>query len=74
MYVPNPLRYFNCHRFGHHENICPVDIRSVYERCGIGGDDHHTNHVQTQQNVSVVGMIIYQGPVNVKFGKKKKKS
>ena len=30
--------------------------------------------VQTQQNVSIVGKIIYQGPVNVKFGKKKKKS
>ena len=29
--------------------------------------------VQTQQNVSIVGKIIYQGPVNVEFGKKKKK-
>ena len=29
--------------------------------------------VQTQRNVSIVGKIIYQGPVNVKFGKKKKK-
>ena len=26
--------------------------------------------VQTQQNVSIVGHIIYQGPVNVKFGKR----
>ena len=43
MYVPNPLRCFNCQRFGHHENNCPIDIGSVCERCGKGGDDHHTN-------------------------------
>ena len=43
MYVPNPLRCFNCQRFGHHENNCLVDIGSVCERCGKGGDDHHTN-------------------------------
>ena len=43
MYVPNPLRCFNCQRFGHHENNCPVDIGSVCERCRKGGDDHHTN-------------------------------
>ena len=71
--MPNPLRCFNCQRFGH-ENNCPVDIGSVCERCGKGEDDHHTNNVQTQQNVSIVGKIIYQGPVNVKFGKKRKKS
>ena len=29
--------------------------------------------VQTQQNVSIVGKIIYQGPVHVKFGKRKEK-
>ena len=43
MYVSNPLRCFNCQRFGHHENNCPVDIGSVCERCGKGSDDHHTN-------------------------------
>ena len=41
--MPNPPRCFNCQRFGHHENNCPVDIGSVCERCGKGGDDHHTN-------------------------------
>ena len=41
--MPNPLRCFNFQRFGHHENNCPVDIGSVCERCGKGGDDHHTN-------------------------------
>ena len=23
VYIPNPLRCFNCQRFGHHENTCP---------------------------------------------------
>ena len=37
VYVPNPLRCFNCQRFGHHETNCPVDIGSVCEKCGLGG-------------------------------------
>ena len=44
IYIPNPLRCFNCQRFGHHENNCPVDLGSICERCGMGGHDHHTNH------------------------------
>ena len=44
VYIPNPLRCFNCKRFGHHENNCPVDLGSICERCGMGGHDHHTNH------------------------------
>ena len=44
MYIPNPLRCFNCQRFGYHENNCPVDLGSICERCGMGGHDHHTNH------------------------------
>ena len=44
MYIPNPLRCFNCQRFGHHENNRPVDLGSICERCGMGGHDHHTNH------------------------------
>ena len=44
LFVPNPLRCFNCQKFGHHEDKCPVDIGSVCERCGMGNHDHHTNH------------------------------
>ena len=44
LYVPNPLRCFNCQKFGHHEDKCPVDPGSVCERCGMGNRDHHTNH------------------------------
>ena len=44
VYVTNPLRCFNCQRFGHHENNCFVDLGSICERCGMGGHDHHTNH------------------------------
>ena len=43
LYVPNPLRCFNCQRFGHHENNCPVVPGSVCENCGTGGDDHRTS-------------------------------
>ena len=41
--MPNPLRCFNCQRFGHHESNCPVDIGSVCEKCGTGGHDDHTS-------------------------------
>ena len=43
IYIPNPLRCFNCQRFGHHENNCPVDLGSVCANCGAGGHDHHTS-------------------------------
>lgn len=42
VYVPNPLRCFNCQKFGHHESNCPEDPGSVCENCGTGGHDHHT--------------------------------
>ena len=40
LYVPNPLRCFNCQKFGHHENNCPADLSSVCEKCGTGNHDH----------------------------------
>ena len=40
IYVPNPLRCFNCQRFGQHESDCPIDYASVCEKCGTGGFDH----------------------------------
>ena len=43
VYIPNPLRCFNCQRFGHHENGCPGLPGSVCEKCGMGDFDHHTN-------------------------------
>ena len=43
VYIPNPLRCFNCQRFGHHENGCPEAPGSVCEKCGMGDFDHHTN-------------------------------
>ena len=44
VYIPNPPRCFNCQRFGHNVNNCPVDLGSICERCGMGGHDHHTDH------------------------------
>ena len=43
LYVPNPLRCFNCQKFGHHESNCPADESSVCERCGKGDQDHTTS-------------------------------
>ena len=43
VYVPNPLRCFNCQRFGHHENSCSEDPGSVCENCGADGHAHHTS-------------------------------
>ena len=43
VYVPNPLRCFNCQRFGHHENNCSEDPGSVCENCGADGHAHHTS-------------------------------
>ena len=40
IYIPNPLRCFNCQKFSHHENNCPEDIGSVCEKCGVGHYDH----------------------------------
>ena len=36
VYIPNPLRCFNCQRFGHHENGCPEAPGSICEKCGMG--------------------------------------
>ena len=73
VYVPNPLRCFNCQRFGHHETNCPVDIRSVCEKCGAGGHDHHTSPAKTLQSVLTAVKTTFHDPISVKFGKKKKK-
>ena len=43
LYVPNPLRCFNCQKFGHHESNCPFDEGSVCEKCGTGNHDHLTS-------------------------------
>ena len=46
LYIPNPLRCFNCQKFGHHESNCPVDPGSVCEKCRTGNHDHHTSQCQ----------------------------
>ena len=43
VYIPNPLRCFNCQRFGHHENNCTEDQGSVCENCGADGHAHQTS-------------------------------
>ena len=43
VYVPNPLRCFNCQRFGHHEKNCTEDPGSVCKNCGADGHAHQTS-------------------------------
>ena len=50
LYIPNPLRCFNCQRFGHHENGCPEPPGSVREKCGMGDFDHPTHACKNQPN------------------------
>ena len=38
VYIPNPLRCFQCQRFGHHESKCRAD--PACNRCGHRGEDH----------------------------------
>ena len=73
VYVPNPLRCFNCQRFGHHESNCPVDIGSVCERCGTGGHDHHTSSCKNKPKCVNCAKNIFQGQTLAKFGRKRKK-
>ena len=48
IYIPNPLRCFNCQKFNHHENNCPEDLGSVCENCGTGNYDHLTSKCKNQ--------------------------
>ena len=43
IYVPNPLRCYNCQKYNHHEDNCPEDLGSICENCGMGGHDHLTS-------------------------------
>ena len=67
VYIPNPLRCFNCHRFGHHENGCPEPPGSVREKCGMGDFDHPTHACKNQPK------CVNCNKISVKFGKKRKK-
>ena len=37
-YIPNPLRCYNCQKFGHHEQKCLKS--AVCKKCGESGSDH----------------------------------
>ena len=43
LYVPNPIKNFNCKKFDQHESNCPADECSVCERCSKGDHDHLTS-------------------------------
>ena len=37
-YIPNPLRCYNCQKFGHHESKCLKS--AICKKCGESGSDH----------------------------------
>ena len=41
-FIPNPLRYYKCQRYGHHEDNCRG--KEVCRKCGQQNLDHHINH------------------------------
>ena len=48
VYISNPLRCFNCQRFGYHENNCTEDPGSESENCGADGHAHNTSQCKNQ--------------------------
>lgn len=48
LYIPNPLRCFNCQKFGHHEDNCKITKYSICENCGMGENDHLTANCPNQ--------------------------
>ena len=74
IYVPNPLRCFNCQRFGHHETNCPVDLGSVCANFGAGGHDHHTSACKNKPKcVKCAARTMFLDQENAKSGRKRKK-
>ena len=71
--MPNPLRCFNCQKFGHHENNCPVDLGFVCANCGAGGHEHHTSPVKTSENALTAARTMFLDQANAKFGRKRRK-
>ena len=72
VYVSNPLRCFNCQKFGHHEDKCPSDrfVKDMERETMI----IIRTTVKIQQNVLTVVAITYQGRMNAQHGKRKMKS
>ena len=60
IYVPNPLRCYNCQKYNHHEDNCPED---QCENCGMGGHDHLTSRCKIQPNVLIAG----KPPLQIKY-------
>ena len=44
MCMQGPLGCFGCRGFGRRGSGCPVDLRSICERCGVGGRGRRANH------------------------------
>ena len=72
LYVPNPLRCFNCKKFGHHESNCPADLGSVCVAKVI--TTILPINAKIKHSVSIAAKITCQDQVTVMFGKRRKRS
>ena len=70
IYIPNPLRCFNCQQYGHHEDRCKN--HPVCSRCG---EPPYTMklYVKTHSNVQTVVKVMMLTLRSAKYGIKKKK-
>ena len=69
-YIPNPLRCFNCQRFGHHKDKCKCKL--VCARCG--GEGHEADGCTKTFNVLIVRASILLQPKPALNGFPRRKS
>lgn len=67
VYIPNPLRYYHCQVFGHHEDYCtrkPICAKGIALMIAT---------VKIQINASTAMVIIHFFHATVRHGRKKKR-
>ena len=69
VYIPNPLRCYNCQVFGHHENKCGRHAASAVKLNIVD----HLACLTNQPNVSTAQVIILQTQNNAHNGRKRRK-
>ena len=70
VYIPNPLRCFNCQQYGHHEDRCKN--HPVCTKCG-EQENIMKVYVKIQQSVRIVEKPMTLTQRNAKFDRRKKK-
>ena len=72
--IPNPMRCFNCQKFGHHEDNCPANIGSVCETCGASEHAHLTSRCKSPPKCVNCGLGHLSRSSECEIWKKEKKN